>query len=195
MPQNQRIPITAEICKSTDRISQRDIFKDITIIEDFENIGSEMHLRKLYFPFVICLNQDCDLNSDKRASDSGQFNKDCRLLHFLVAPVFTVDSFLASDYWGNIFADVNTIGKKGFGKVENNEVSRYHFLHFPNDSRITHDFIIDFKHFFTVSSRYMYKNIDKRLCSIDVLYRELVNQRFANYLSRIGLPGKEDERL
>lgn len=28
--------------------------------------GAEMELKTITFPYVICLNQDCDLNSDKR---------------------------------------------------------------------------------------------------------------------------------
>ena len=50
------------------------------------------------------------------------------------------------------------------------------------------ELIIDFKHFFTINRNKLYDQLDKRLCSLDTLFKEKVNQRFSNYVSRIGLP-------
>lgn len=171
------------------RICQGDIFHDLEIVENVEETPAGARVHYLKFPLLICLNQDCDLSSDDLDKQSGNSNKNCRLLHLIVAPVFLFDSFKTGEHWGGIF-DVGdpfnpkrTTGKK---LMENND-PRYHFLHFPEEEGYP-DLVIDFKHFFTISTQYIYEHKDKRLCSLCELYREKVSQRFANYLSRIGLP-------
>ncbi len=172
-----------------DRICQGDIFHDLEIVENVEETSAGARVHYLKFPLLICLNQDCDLSSDDIDKQSFNSNKNCRLLHLIVAPVFVFDSFKTGVHWGDIF-DVGegfnptkTNGKK----LMNNEDPRYHFLHF-DESELYPDLVIDFKHFFTISTQYMYAHKDKRVCSLCELYREKVSQRFANYISRIGLP-------
>ena len=67
-----------------------------------------------------------------------------------------------------------------------NEIPRYHYLKFPDLDMP--ELIIDFKHFFTINKNVLYKQIKKRLCSLDDLFKEKINQRFSYYVSRIGLP-------
>lgn len=51
------------------------------------------------------------------------------------------------------------------------------------------EFVIDFKHFFTVPVDVVYKQRKTiYIATIGELYREELSQRFANFLSRIGLP-------
>lgn len=172
-----------------DRVCQCDMFHDIEIVENLSEQGAKIEVKRLQFPMVICLNQDCDLNSDKRDREKTGNNKDCRLLHLIVAPVFNFDNFKSGGHWGGIF----DIGKKyksdetATKKIMNNEDPRYHYLHFDENCKLP-DMIIDFKHFFTISTDYLYQNIDKRVRAIDALYREKISQRFAYYISRIGLP-------
>ena len=71
-------------------------------------------------------------------------------------------------------------------KVMDNEIPRFHYLKFPDND--IPELIIDFKHFFTVSRSVIYSQIYKRLCSLDDLFREKINQRFSYFISRIGLP-------
>ena len=182
--------ITAKARAPIDRISQCDIFQDVTVIEDIKLEGTEMEIKRITFPYVICLNQDCDLNSDKRDKDNNPSgNKNCRLLHLIVAPLFVFDSFIEGTHWGEIFNPVPAINvKKTEGKkIMNNEDPRYHFLHFNVESKLP-DMVIDFKHFFTISTEQMYNNLTSRVCSIEELYREKICQRFAFFQSRIGLP-------
>ena len=68
-----------------------------------------------------------------------------------------------------------------------NEDPRYHYLHFNEESKLP-DMVIDFKHFFTISTEQMYDNLGKRVCSVEKLYRKKICQRFAFFQSRIGLP-------
>lgn len=176
------------------RVSQCDIFHDLEVVQDIIPNCNGIEVVSLKFPLMICLNQDCDLNSDNRDKQNPSSNKDCRLLHLIFAPVFNFDLFRQGKHWGEIFQigqnynPNRTDGKK----IMNNEDPRFHFLHFE-DKRLFPDLVIDFKHFYTVSTEYINKNLDKRVCSIEDLYREKISQRFAYYLSRIGLPDIIDQ--
>ena len=182
--------ITAKTRKPIDRISQCDIFQDITVVESIRIDGAEVEMKTIAFPYVICLNQDCDLNSDKRDKTiNPDANKNCRLLHLIVAPLFIFDSFIEGTHWGGLFDPTPSISiKRTEGqKIMNNENPRYHYLHFDEESKLP-NMIIDFKHFFTVSTEQLYGSLDHRVCSVDELYREKICQRFAFFQSRIGLP-------
>lgn len=67
-----------------------------------------------------------------------------------------------------------------------NQNPRYHYLKFKEDDKP--ELIVDFKHFFTVNRDFLYKQLNKRLYSLDDLFRENLSLRFCNYVSRIGLP-------
>jgi hypothetical protein len=69
-----------------------------------------------------------------------------------------------------------------------NERPRYHYLSFPDNVPIVPS-IADFKHYFSVNLVYLEKLRQKHfVCRLSELYREDLSQRFAAYLSRIGLP-------
>lgn len=165
------------------------MFHDIDVVESIYNRGKNIEVKQIHFPMVICLNQDCDLNSDERDKEKEGSNRNCRLLHLVVAPVFNFNSFLNGMHWGDIF-DVEKkqrLTDTSTRKIMNNEDPRYHYLCFDNECGLP-EMIVDFKHFFTVSTDYLYKNLDKRVRAIDALYREKISQRFAYFISRIGLP-------
>lgn len=72
--------------------------------------------------------------------------------------------------------------------LRNNENPRYHFLEFDDNIPIVNS-VIDFKHYFTVNNTKLQEHKDKHyICTVSELFRERISQRFANYLSRIGLP-------
>lgn len=171
------------------RICQCDMFHDIDIVEDIIENEQGIEVKKIHFPMVVCLNQDCDLNSDDRDKHKEGVNHNCRLLHLLLAPVFNFDSFRMGNHWGKIFDTGKKYKKDGteIKKIINNEDPRYHYLHFDEESGLP-DMVIDFKHFFTVSTNYLYQNLSHRVSAINELYREKINQRFSYYVSRIGLP-------
>jgi hypothetical protein len=192
MKSQVQLKISARKAKTNlDRICQGDIFSDIEVIENLSIYGSEISLDKLYFPYSICLNQECDLENDYNLLDDPP--KDQRLLHLIIAPVFNFESFLTGNHWDDIFL-AGKSGKRSDTKIKlimDNEIPRYHYLKFPEDEMP--EFIIDFKHFFTVSRHQMYTNLSKRLCSIEDLFKEKISQRFSFYLSRIGLPENNSE--
>lgn len=172
------------------RISQGDLFRDIDIIESVEEEGKLLKINRIHFPCIIVLNQDCDLERDyENRNNPVNKNKDTSLLHMIVAPVLNFDSYLNGQHWGEIF-EIGNHQKRKDTKVNfliNNECIRFHYLNFKVEDKLP-ELIIDFKHFFTVSSNMLYSLKNNRICSMDDLYKEKINQRFAYYLSRIGLP-------
>lgn len=170
--------------KSSPRICQGDIFTEIDIIESFDVQGSQIKIQKIFFPYVICLNQECDLENDHKCTS----DKDNRLLHIAIAPAFNFEDFLSGNHWAGIFK-VNPNSKRTDTKVKlimDNEIPRFHYLKFPDNNMP--ELIIDFKHFFTINREVIYSKLDKRLCSLEDLFKENLSQRFSNFISRIGLP-------
>ena len=169
-----------------DRICQADIFQDIEIIENISVDGDKISIQKLSFPFAICLNQECDLEQD--FNSRVQKSTKPRILHCAVAPVFLFESYLAGSHWGEIFDHSSGQRRKDTNvqKIINNENPRYHYLKFPEQT--IPEMIIDFKHFFSVNTDYLYSVINNRYCCMDDLFREQISHRFSYYISRIGLP-------
>lgn len=174
------------------RICQGDIFKDIEILENISITGSKILVNKIVFPYIICLNQECDLENDYNENNlpaTETNHKDSCLLHLAIAPLFLFDQFLTGKHWGDILKS-NYTAKRQDTKVKliiDNEIPRYHYLKFP-DKDVMPELIIDFKHFFTMNRNLLYKNIDKRICTMEDLFKERISQRFSNFISRIGLP-------
>lgn len=175
-----------KVKKVPERISQGDIFEDIEVVENIIVENSEVIVKKLSFPYVVCLNQECDLESDYRKSASPLC--DSNLLHLAIAPAFNFDQFISGNHWGAIFSQNPPQKRKDTNvkKIIDNELPRFHYLKFPDADMP--ELVIDFKHFFTIHRDVMYSNLENRLCSIDDLFKEKINQRFSYYISRIGLP-------
>jgi hypothetical protein len=187
-----KLKISAKKTKTNQsRICQGDIFSNIEILESFEVKGSKIIVQKLFFPYIVCLNQECDLKND---FDTVQGElKDSRLLHLAIAPAFVFEKFLNGSHWGEIFNTNNSSNRKDTKAklIVDNEIPRFHYLKFPEQEMP--ELIIDFKHFFTVNREFLYKNIGNRICSLDDLFKEKISQRFSYFFSRIGLPELEDK--
>lgn len=171
---------------SLERVSQGDIFQDIEILENIAVEKSIIRVQKILFPFVVCLNQECDLETDYKNDKSMLCNNN--LLHIAIAPAFIFEQYLTGTHWGGIFSNNKPQKRKDttIKKIMDNEIPRYHYLKFP-DSDMP-ELIIDFKHFFTINRSTLYNQLCNRICSLDDLFKEKINQRFSFYISRIGLP-------
>lgn len=171
------------------RIMQGDIFHSIEIIEDvIVKPNGAIQLKKITFPLVICLNQDCDLHTDFIHRTE---NKPGSLLHIIVAPLFEISSFREGKNWGELMNVGDRINSDKIRYIKGNNDPRYHYVVFPEKDMP--ELIIDFKYFFTINRDTLYNRLDHKVCSVDDLFRELINQRFCDYLSRIGLPEIEVE--
>jgi len=187
MNSQQRLKISARKSKIIqNRICQGDIFANVEIIENISIKGSKIILDKLFFPYIICLNQECDLENDFNINPTEL--KDSRILHLAIAPAFNFEQFLIGEHWGKIF-QTNSSSKRSDTKTKlimDNEIPRYHYMKFPDKDMP--ELIVDFKHFFTINRDLLYSNIEKRICSLDDLFKEKLSQRFSFFISRIGLP-------
>jgi hypothetical protein len=205
---------TIGICNiKEDRICQGDILKNVKYIESFNEIGDYYDVSMINFPLVVIISQDCDLNEDYQFRyDIPKRHKDHDKIMFslLVAPLYTADQVLSGDHLSlldppNTPQELSSIKNKMkmqdlrkeskpsepkslYNHMKNNEIPRYHFLRFPDSIQISDSFI-DFKHYFSVNINYLEElKRDNFVCRIDMPYRELISQRFSNYLCRIGLP-------
>ncbi len=169
------------------RFCQGDILRDIYI-----SFGSDLgesdkkQLERHYLPYCIIMTQDCDLNSDhvERIKNRGH---DKYLQAILLCPAYQEDLFFAGTHIENW--QMQQMSSKLKDRIkENNYFERYHHIEGDHTSAIP-NLVIDFKHFFTVPRDLIYKDRKKiYLITLNELFRERLSQRFANYLSRFGLP-------
>ncbi len=173
------------------RINQGDIFKDITHIENWEESGNELKISRIHYPYIVVLSQDCDLRED--ASVRSKEINDKALVSVLVAPLYNFDQFLNGEHLQGLGIGKTSSVSKNPDKTDHknliqNKNPRYHFLEENSQAKLP-KLVVDFKHYFSISIEYLQKIKDRNFeYPLDFLYRESLSQRFASYLSRIGLP-------
>ena len=177
---------------SIERIKQGDIISDVEYIEYIDVENGVIRASKINFPLVIVLTQDCDLTWDYDSRTNGKGNQDKYLFSVIVAPLYNYEHFIAGEHLSELGQKMQTISPKpdrtDNKNLRNNETPRYHYLEFDETVPIVNS-VIDFKHYFSVSvTRLQQHKKDHYICSVSELFRERISQRFANYLSRIGLP-------
>lgn len=185
--------------KTNDRLEQGDIYSNIDYIESIDTIGNDILIKKIVFPYIVVLSQDCDL---KQASayyrdTERPGDQDKKLLSVIVAPLYNEDLFLKGEHLADASISykmqIFTKMKKNkytthYSNLIDNNTPRYHYLSF-RDKAIMPPSIIDFKHFFCVDISYLNScRREKFICKIKALYRESITQRYSHFLSRIGLP-------
>lgn len=174
----------------SERVYQGDVLHDVEYIERaFEHEGI-LEVWKISFPFVIVLTQDCDLAQDHTFRIDSKQTQDKWLISVLVAPLYNVEHVFTGEHLSDIGIKSQPIKKKGTNGrlLRQNQKPRYHFLEFPDDVPIVPS-VIDFKHYFSVAVPYLIElRKSNFVCTVSELYREDISQRFAAFLSRIGLP-------
>lgn len=171
------------------RISQGDVLRNIRYIESINITEEGIEVSFIYYPYVIVLTQDCDLEQDSNIR-SDQDNDSIRLLSILVAPLYNEEHFFLGNHLSNLklVGDVFSKSKTPYKRVIQNQDSRYHYLKF-DDAVIVPNSVIDFKHYFSIDVSEYSSKLDKHfVCCVKELYREQISHRFSFYLSRIGLP-------
>lgn len=174
------------------RICQGDIIRDVAFIEDVLSTGEQIEVKRIIFPLAIVLTQDCDLEQDyfvRFPSEARPVkDQDKKLLSVLVAPLYNVEHLKEGEHLSKLSLKMQKIDSKRLRIIKSNQTPRYHFLEFPDDTAVA-DSVIDFKHYFSVNVEYLRRAKGKRfVCKVSELFREDISQRFASFLSRIGLP-------
>jgi hypothetical protein len=174
------------------RISQGDIFSDIECIEYVAERRGVVEVSKIVYPLVVVLTQDCDLEEHSRykTGEGTPSTHDKKLFSALVVPLYNAEHVYLGQHLSDLNLTMSQVPHKGMtgNSLKQNERPRYHYLSFPNNVPIVPS-IADFKHYFSVNLAYLQKLRQKHfVCRLSELYREDLSQRFAAYLSRIGLP-------
>lgn len=184
------------------RICQGDILQNISFVMRIDGLSNEQD--EISIPYGVVMSQDCDVDVDflsrtkeqdvyKQGLTEDEIKERLQPLHdkflptILICPAYLADSFFAGEHIDGWY-----IKPKNTGQVKkikaNNEMNRYHYLPKNTDLGIN-DMVIDFKHFFTVPVDILYKQRKEGyVATVSELFREDLSQRFANYLSRFGLP-------
>lgn len=175
------------------RVEQGDIIRDIELVEYITETDGIIEISKIVYPFCVILTQDCELQQDytSRKRRSLIANDTKNLLSVLVAPMYNAELFFQGIHLeklggisGPTFSKTNTDGRM----VIQNKNPRYHSLEFDDSVPIVNS-IVDFKHYFSTNVELLRQKKGRAYVSrIAPLHRELLTQRFAAYLSRIGLP-------
>lgn len=188
------------------RICQGDILRDFVYLEPYETDGNEGAFLERTIPYLIVLTQDCDLESDywnyQKVFDKGcesqlnqvnaQKSSDKLLQSILVCPAYPSEQVRKGvhlDDLGIKMQEFNSVTMWNF--VTTNQNPRYHFLNGNLEMQIP-DLIVDFKHYYAIPMNVLYNKFEKKYWgTVNELFRESLSQRFAYYLSRIGLPELE----
>ena len=178
------------------RIRQGDIIRGVEMVEYAEENNGIIEVSKILFPYVVVMTQDCDLEQDFGNRQKNNMlameekNHDKFLMSIIVVPMYNYEHMLLGEHLSELEMKMQKIDRnKTPDKIlKRNDNPRYHYIEFPNDAGMVPQ-VIDFKHYCTCNLKYLNPHKEKNyICSILPLYRESISQRFANYLSRIGLP-------
>lgn len=174
------------------RLAQGDIIRDVEHVDQVVIKNGTIEFSKIVFPLAIVLTQDCDLEQDHtfRSPTEGKETQDKFLLSVLLAPLYNVEQLYAGEHLLDLDMKMASMKKSSTqaNNLRNNETPRYHYLDFDQEIPIVAS-VIDFKHYFSCNVSYMMAHKEKNfVCQLSDLYRELVSQRYSNFLSRIGLP-------
>ncbi len=182
------------------RLLQGDIISNVEFIESADQKGGVITISKIKFPNVVVLTQDCDLQQDhsgsrteKKLNDKSQ---DKRLFSVLVAPLYNLEHVYAGEHLSELGWEMAKIKRKKTPDqhLRNNMNPRFHYLHFESTVPLVPS-VVDFKHYFSVKVETL-KTVKRKefVCQLAPLFREDLSQRFAAFLSRIGLPEKREAK-
>jgi len=180
-----------------DRISQGDILRDVEYVEHVTEEDGAIVVSDILFPLVVVLTQDCDLEQDAkcRTAEPPPKTQDKRLFSVLVAPLYNIEHVYQGEHLSDLGITGEQVPRKGNAGhyLLTNQRPRFHYLELPPETKIVPS-VVDFKHYFSVDAGYLRGVRETNLVySLPVPYREDICQRFASFLSRIGLPGAHPE--
>lgn len=172
------------------RVVQGDILQAVSFVSGMEQQG-QLAVDSYNLKYAIVMSQDCDLESHNRAVSNGKTVDRALISSVLICPAYPFEQFHAGTHREGI--ELGVLPAKKEQLRLNDRFKRYHYLKADTDHGVT-ELIVDFKEFFTVSYDVLSANKQENyVATINELYREHLAQRFAHYLSRIGLPAEDRE--
>lgn len=181
--------------KKEDRTCQGDIFEkmEIKIINRTDEKIDELSIT---FPYGVVLTQDCDLSEDyknRNKSSSTEIKKgvethDKYMQSILVCPLFIADELRQGDHLKKLSLTREHWNSAQWSLIRSNQNKRFHFFEIDNKNKLS-AIVADFKFYYTIPRDELYDLVKNNYkVSIKNLFKESLSQRFAYYLSRIGLP-------
>ena len=178
------------------RACQGDILRDLVYVEWAYQESGKITISDREIPYLVILTQDCDLEQDftnHNSSPADGFNHDKFLQSILVCPAYLAEELRVGDQLSEIGMKMEPINSERWSLVKKNQTPRYHFLKGQTEYQVP-ELVIDFKHYYTIPRPILYSKLkDNYLATLNSLFRESLSQRFAYYLSRIGLPTIKQE--
>lgn len=177
--------------KSTlERHEQGDILRDVQFIEWAKIEGDgELTVAERTLQYCVLLSQDCDLEHDygNRVNQSSAL-KDKYLQSLLLCPAYPALTFRAGKHLEKLGMLMQPITSDPWKRLIQHNEARYHYLESNPDLQVP-ELVIDFKHYLTVPRDIIYGS-NSYVATIEIVYRDHLSARFAQYLSRIGLPDR-----
>lgn len=173
--------------KKGGRIYQGDVLRSVHYVEAVAENDGHVEVSIITFPYAIVVSQECDLEWDQQSRPQ-KFS----LVSALLVPLYNYEHVIDGSYLKHLGTVMHTISSNR-SKTDNkmlrqNDDPRYHYIEFPDDVELVSS-VVDFKQYFTVSVESLFQLKEKNyVCTLETPFKESLVQRFANYLSRIGLP-------
>jgi hypothetical protein len=172
----------------TDRVCQGDILSDFVYPEWVSREDKKIKIKHRIIPYLIILTQDCDLEGDHNNRINDKDTQDKYLQSILVCPAYYAEKLRNGTHLEQLELKMEYQNSKKWKTITNNDNPRYHYLIECKEYQIP-ELTIDFKHYYSIPRDILYKEIKHHYAgSLNELFRESLSQRFAYYLSRIGLP-------
>jgi len=177
-----------------DRVCQGDVLREVEYFESVFEKGGVLEVTKVVFPLAIVLTQDCDLEQDHKFRAHEQETRDKWLISVLLAPMYNAQHFQVGEHLSDIDIKSQAFGSKERKRIWQNNNPRYHYFEFESSIGLV-PCVVDFKHYFSAPVPYLEKvKSENFVCKVSELYREDISQRFASFLSRIGLPDQGEQQ-
>lgn len=179
-----------------DNICQGDIYKDVSYnyidSEDDENV----HVIELVFPMAIIISQACDVIAMGEMVRKKQGKATKFMPSVLMCPIYDAQMLKEATHLKkllNIFdyqiEDGSVYDKRDAEIAKRDWHYRFHKLSVSVEEKVVlNDTFIDYKHYFTVSPKYLMNNISNRIFRLDDIYAEQITLKFATYLARVAIP-------
>ena len=171
------------------RVCQGDIFRDIKYNLSTEIKKNKIIVNEMTIPYLIILSQECDLDLDfKYRHDTKYDTQDKYLQSILVSPAYLAERVRMGTHLEDLQLKMESYNSKKWPDIKSNQNIRYHYLQDEERLKIP-ELILDFKHYYTIPVDFFYKKFNSNyVATLEQMFREHLSQRFAHYLSRIGLP-------
>ena len=174
-------------------IQQTAILRDVELPDVRFRAGQRVEVAFASWPWLLVLNQDCDLLLDRLAREGkpsveggNAVKKDKLLRTILLCPAFSEVHVLSGTY----VEDATQWSHKEAPVILENRHERYHVL--PAEEPVGEPLVLDFKLILAVHPEYLQRWVDEHPQSVIAVllppYRDRLMQRFLNYFGRIALP-------